>query len=154
MSRKSPTVQKELFEVHIEFINSSIESIKEQQERILVKLEQNDRTLLRNTIIVDEHHKRSNYLEVQQEAVLKAIKSISDKLVTLDSEVKLMNREFDYIKIHVKNVTRITKFFVAVYENKGMIFKSLIFISLLIAALYVALKKSMSLMDLINLIGM
>jgi len=146
-------VQKDLFQAHIDFLNISIEEIKAQLEKVLIKIEQNDRTLLRNTIIVDEHHKRSTYLEAQQESILRTLKIISEKIRQLDEDVKDVNFDFKSIKNHVNEVNKLTKFFIVLYENKGLIFKVLLFIGLAFFTTYFGIKKSVQIMEVIEFLG-
>jgi chromosome segregation ATPase len=143
-------VSKELFEVHVSSLKDSISSLKIEIIKSLNKLEEQERTLLRNTITVEEHHKRSTQIENQQERVIATLNTITQKLYSLDFELKNLDSVIEPIVQHTKRVDSITKFFVLLYENKSLIFKIIVFILVMAVSTYVGLKHSMTILKLFN----
>jgi len=62
---------------------------QENQEKVLNKhsdlLEDQGKVLLRNTITVEEHHKRSTHLELRQEALETEVQSLKAEVATAKS---------------------------------------------------------------------
>ena len=136
---------KEVVEVYLTHFKENLNEVKSTLKDILITLSKHESTLLRNTITVEDHKRRSDLSDAKQEEFLRTqremVKTLSDltnKLnqVETDFNSKLSNVESDIepIKNHVKKVTRLFKLLTIIDENKWTIAKIIGFIIAIILA--------------------
>jgi hypothetical protein len=114
---------KDVLEAHLYHIRESLADLKEGF-RTLTKVQRSqERILLRNTITVEEHKKRSDHLESNQEEFVATQKAMIKSIEELTNRVQAVDYELQPIKRHVKTVSKLTGFIIAFDENKWTIAK-------------------------------
>jgi len=118
-------LSKEVFEVHIGYTKEALDDLKKTTSLICHKIEEHEKTLVRNTISLEEHKKRSLHIEERQDNVLSLISDIKEAFsgftVTLqhiDSRMGHIESEIEPIKDHIEEVKNITKLLNILYQNK------------------------------------
>jgi chromosome segregation ATPase len=118
---------RDLIETHLFYIRESMSDLKNTNVAILNRLTSQEEVLLRNTITVEDHKRRSNLLEQNQAEFVKTLKDISDSFKRLSTTVNQIESELQPIKTHVRSVERFVKFLIVLNDNKGTIAKILAF---------------------------
>jgi t-SNARE complex subunit (syntaxin) len=106
----SDELSKQLFELHIKSINTSIEKMDNSIIKIFERQDQMNVTLAKNTVVVREHHLRSTRLENITEEMLQTIQNISTELSKVKLEVKRLDNDVKPIKEHVGNLDKSVTF--------------------------------------------
>jgi hypothetical protein len=141
-------LSKEVFEVHIGYTKEALDDLKKTSSLICHKIEEHEKTLVRNTISLEEHKKRSLHIEERQDSVISIISDIKEAFggftVTLqhiDNRITLIESEITPIKKHIDEVKNITKVLNTLYQNKTLIVKVLVFISVIVFGAYMGINN-------------
>lgn len=126
---------KEIFEVHISYVKESLVEVKKEVNSLTRKVENINDIMLRNTVTVEEHHRRSNLLEDNQQHFLEVIDKISTQLNNLDKKVVRIERE-------VKETHTLFDFIKILYKNKPIIIKFIVFLVILVSTIVIELNTS------------
>lgn len=119
---------KDLLEAHLYHIRESLGRL-ESDVRSLTKAQRaHEKVLLRNTITVEDHRKRSDTLEANQATFVQTQQAMIRSIEDLTLKVKEVDLELQPIKKHVKTVSRLTSLLIAIDENKWTIAKIIGFI--------------------------
>jgi chromosome segregation ATPase len=137
------SLSKEVFEVHIQYTKEALEDLKKSVGLIFHKIDQQEKTLTRNTITVEQHEKRSLHIEQRQDESLKVIEELHKGMIAqkkafeaLADRFTVFEQELTPIKTHVKEVKKITTLFSLLYDNKILIVKIIVFITLILLGFY------------------
>jgi chromosome segregation ATPase len=139
-SQTNEYLQKEVFEVHMKYVQNNLEGIRDMSIKIMDRLEKHEKTLYRNTLTVEEHHKRSNHIEQRQEEFLSAVRSIKDDIKSLVKKVDVIEYELEPIKTTTMDNAKVIGKVTWISEHKGLIIKSFVVSGVISIILYILLK--------------
>jgi hypothetical protein len=125
--KNPPSVSREVFEIHLEYMNKNMKDIKDELVKVGTRQEAFEKTLLRNTITVEEHHKRSNILELNQEKFLTTMTDLTTKVQQIGTDFHRLESDIIPLKAQTEKVNKAVNFFVFVDNNKMMVFKITLF---------------------------
>jgi chromosome segregation ATPase len=141
-------LSKEVFEVHISYTKDALEDLKKGSSLIFHKIEQHEKTLVRNTLSLEEHKKRSLHIEERQDSVLEFIAEVRETMVRLvttiehiDKRVGEIESEIKPIQAHIVEVKKLTNFLNIIYENKILIVKLLVFVIVVVFGTYLGVEN-------------
>lgn len=141
-------LSKEVFEVHIGYTKEALDDLKKTTSLIYHKIEEHEKTLVRNVVSLEEHKKRSLNIEERQDSVLELISDIKEAFsaftVTLqhvDNRIGVIESDIEPIKQHIEEVKNITKLLNILYQNKGLIVKVVVFISVIVFGSYLGINS-------------
>ena len=133
---------EKLIDAHLIGIHRSLDAIREDSKAISKKFSRFEKTLLRNTITVEEHQRRSTLLEKNQEGQLESLQKIASTLENISERVDEVERDIEPVKKHVETVGRVMSLFVALDNNKRLIIKIIIFILSVWGAIWIYLSDN------------
>jgi len=96
--------EEALIEVHMDHINNRLDKFDNLFSKLFDRQDEFSRILERNTVIVDEHHKRSTNLETIVNSIKSALEALANKFTLLENDVNKIEADVEPIKAHVKNV--------------------------------------------------
>ena len=136
-------LSKEVFEVHIKYTKEALNELKNTTALIFHKVDAHEKTLVRNTVSLEEHKKRSLHIEERQEVFMETLSKMSndfsivaDSIRKINLKIDLIESELEPVKDHIRDVKNITNFFNVIYNNKKLIVKSLVFVFFIVSGLY------------------
>jgi len=136
-------ISKDVFEVHMQYTKEGIEELKKNTGLIFHKLDTQEKTLVRNTITVEDHKRRSDNMEERQREFLSVVNKItfqlsdiSDSLVHINARVDEIEDDIGPIKDHIVEVKKVTGLMTMLYDNKGLIGKVIMFSIVILSAVY------------------
>ena len=132
---------KDVIEAHLYYVRESLTDLKETNRSILKRLNTTEKILLRNTVTVEDHKKRSDIADANHAEFVKVQREVIDSLQSLSLKVSHIDSELKPIKVHVKSVSRIMKLFIAMDENKMTIAKILGFIIVVAMTAYFGINE-------------
>ena len=142
MSEKE-LLSKDVFEIYMKLTKDSLDELKDKTGLLFHKLDQHEKTLVRNTVTVEDHKRRSENIEERQEEFLSLVSNIKDQLSTIsESLIKIDNRVTDIeddmtpIKTHITEVKNVTNFLNLIYTNRGLIIKIVLTLFAAISGVY------------------
>lgn len=138
---------RELMEVNLRYIKENIAELKEISKGVLNTLQEHEKILLRNTITVEDHKRRSDLSDARHEEFLKTqlkmietLQDLSNRFSEGELEVSRkisdIERDLAPIKTHVQTVGKFMTFLVMLDENKWTIAKILGFIIAVCLTIY------------------
>jgi hypothetical protein len=126
-------LSKEIFEVHMKYLKESVDSLRDSFIKLDHRLDEQDKILLRNTVTVEIHEKRSTSLEsIQQEAI--------QTLQIMSRRISEMEADIIPIKNHVESVKSFMGFISFFSDNKKLLIRLGLYIILIICGLYYGTK--------------
>lgn len=126
---------KEIFEVHISYVKESVNDLKKEVSSLTRKVENVSDIMLRNTVTVEEHHRRSNLLEDNQKHFLEVIDKISNQISDLNNKIII-------IETNVKETHTLFDFIKFLYKNKPIIIKFIVFLIILVSTVIIELNTT------------
>lgn len=141
-SNKPATLTKEVFEVHLEYLRKDLTEIRTGIIRLNDRVDAQDKTLLRNTITVEEHQRRSTMLEESQSEIIDTLKSISDAVGAVKAQANGIEEELIPIKNHTQQVNKFLRLLIVIDENKALIGKIIMFTTIIIISLWAGISKA------------
>lgn len=142
-------LNKEVFETHMLYIRESIADIKKDHITIFKKLDQHESTLVKNTEILDQHHRRSTNLEARQDEFLTTLRQMVDKISILSERVHSLENDLEPVKDKIKGMEGLIQLFTAIYNNKGLLIK-VVFFSVVVFFGIFSLSQKINIMELIR----
>lgn len=136
---QKPTIQ--VIEAHLFHIRESLQELKENEKTISKRLGSQEKVLLRNTITVEEHKRRSDKLEENQEKFIATLDQIAKSVQQVSINIHKIENEIEPIKDHVKSVKGVMGIFIAMYDNKEFIGKLIVFATVIAISAYYGLKE-------------
>jgi DNA repair ATPase RecN len=151
-TEKLDYLQKEVFEVHMKYVQTSLEGIRDMSIKIMDRLDKQDKTLYRNTLTVEEHHRRSNNIERRQDEFITALRSIKDDFRTIVSEVDKIKSELPQLQAISDENSKIISKVTWLNDNKGLILKMFVISGAISIILYIVLKDVEAIKEIIKVI--
>ena len=145
-------LQKEVFEVHMKYVTTSLEGIRDMSIKIIDRLDKQERVLYRNTLTVEEHHKRSTHLEQRQEVFLETVRTIKDHLATVVAEVDTIKKELPQLRATTTDNAKLINKITWLNDNKSLILKMFVISGVVSIILYVILKDVEAIKEIIKVI--
>jgi hypothetical protein len=142
---------KDAFEAHLYHIRESISDVKIAVRDIQKTVAKQEKVLLRNTITVEDHKRRSDVLEKNQAEFVATQHQMVSKIKDISVELEKIDMELRPIKKHVKSVENLASLFITLNDNKALIGKVLAFlIVIIVSAYYNATKINEFLIEILN----
>lgn len=141
---------EKLLEAHLYHIRESLSDIKDGQRILDKRMLKAEKTLLRNTITVEEHQRRSMLLEANQGDFVRALQSIDSSFKKVKTDLKKLESEVKPIQKHVESVTKVMGLFVYIEKNRKMITRIIVFFALMGLGLYFSIVENINLLRVLN----
>jgi len=133
-------LNKEVFEVHLKYVHNSLDGIRDMSVKIMDRLDKQEKIMYRNTLTVEEHHKRSNHLEQRQEEFLTAVRSIKTDIEQVVLKVEQLDSELLPMKALTASNTKVISQITWINDNKYVILKTFVVSGVISIILYLVLK--------------
>jgi hypothetical protein len=138
---------RDLMEANFAHIKENISDLKLTMRDVQSTLSRHEETLLRNTITVEDHKRRSDLSDAKhdefirtQRAMLGSIQELTAKVshveVEFNAKLDMVERDLVPIKAHVKSVKKLMRLLLIIDENKWTIAKILGFIIVVAFTVY------------------
>ena len=142
---------KDAFEAHLHYIRESLADVKFAIRDIQKIVAKQEKVLLRNTITVEEHSRRSDALERNQAEFVSTQTQMVKTMGDIARELEKIDTELRPIKKHVKSVEDVASLVITLNENKVFVGKVFAFvIVVIVSAYYNADKISEFLIEVFN----
>jgi hypothetical protein len=145
-------LQRDVFDVHMRYIQTSLDGIRDMSVKIADRLENQERTLYRNTLTVEEHKKRSLHIEKRQEAFMEALTSIKNDFHELVTKIVTIEEELKPIKIKSEINYKLVNQILWIKDNKVLIFKLATLVGIASIIMYILLKDVEAIKQLIKVV--
>jgi hypothetical protein len=122
-------LSKEVFEVHMRYLKESVDSLRDCFIKLDHRLDEQDKILLRNTVTVEIHEKRSTNLEAIHKETVDTLQAMSRRISEMEDDILP-------IKKHVESVSSFMSFLSFFSENKRLLIRLALYIILTICGLY------------------
>lgn len=142
MSDERP-LNRELFEVHMNYQNQSIEKMNSTIEKIFSILQEHEKTLARNTTTVELHRQRSDILEYNQEKFTDTLDKIATAVKSMQGDVADIEKDLLPIKEHVADANKVLGLFTSIYKNRGLLAKILVALVTFVSALWYGISEAL-----------
>lgn len=149
---KPEFLQRDVFDVHMRYIQSSLDGIRDMSVKIADRLETQERTLYRNTLTVEEHKKRSIHIEKRQDAFMEALTSIKNDFHELVTKIIVIEEELKPIKLKSEINYKFINQMLWVKDNKALIFKLATVVGIASIIMYILLKDVEAIKQLIKVV--
>lgn len=149
---KPEFLHRDVFDVHMRYIQTSLDSIRDMSVKIADRLETQERTLYRNTITVEEHHKRSTNIEHRQEEFVLALRSITNDITTIVAKLTIIGNELEPIKAKADMNDKFINRLLWIKDNKALIFKLATIVGIASIVMYILLKDVEAIKQLIKVV--
>jgi archaellum component FlaC len=133
--------ESQLIEAHIYHIRESLRDLRDTNKDILNRLTKTEKVLLRNTITVEDHKRRSDLLEANQQKFLETLDSVAKSFNIMSQDLHKIQLEIEPIKKHVTSVQRIMSLLIAIQDNKATILKIIIAITIVLVTVGLSIKE-------------
>lgn len=130
MSDKSK--EESLIDAHMGHLNNRLDRFDTLFDKIFDNQTEMAKILERNTTTVEEHHKRSTYIEGVVDSLKNALEALSNKFSIIEEDVESLKDDVNPIKNHVSEVSSVMHFFKWVPK----IFKGIILLLTFVTAVY------------------
>ena len=130
MSDKSK--EESLIDAHMGHLNNRLDRFDSLFDKIFDNQAEMSKILERNTTTVEEHHKRSTYIESVVESLKKALEALSNKFSVMEEDVESLKDDVNPIKNHVNEVSSVMHFF----KWLPKIFKGIILLLTFVTTIY------------------
>ena len=99
-------VNKEVFEHNMKTIHKSLDRLTKLVEKLFDKQDEMNTVLTKNTVVVKEHHLRSNRLEHISETISKQVVAMGKQLTETIVKVSELYSDIQPIKTHVSEIDK------------------------------------------------
>jgi phage-related minor tail protein len=151
-SEKQEFLQRDIFDVHMRYIQTSLDNLRDISVKVVDRLEIQERTLYRNTITVEDHKQRSLHIEERQEEFITALRSIKDDITDIVFKVKDLEDELKPMKDKADMNAKFIGQILWVRNNQGLIFKLAVACSITSIIMYILLKDVEAIKQLLKVI--
>jgi len=107
----NPSKEEAIIETHMEHLNKRLDRFDNLFEKIFDRQDEFSKVLERNTITVEEHHKRSTMLETIIGSIKRAFESLEKRISALEQKVDEVEDDITPIKKHVGEVNALFHLF-------------------------------------------
>ena len=102
--------EQTVIDAHMSHLNNRLDRFDDLLDKLFDRQEEMAKILERNTVTVEEHHKRSTNLEILVNSLKSALDALASKFTLLEDEVEEIKDDVTPIKNHVSEVSSVMHF--------------------------------------------
>jgi hypothetical protein len=145
-------LKKDVFEIHMQYLQNSLDGIRDMSVKIVDRLEQQEKVLYRNTLTVEEHHKRSNQLEQRQDEFLLAVRGIRTDMQEVVHKITDIEGELAPMKEKAEMNAKFIDQILWIRNNRGLILKLMLMCGIVSIIMYILLKDVDAIKQLLKVV--